>query len=635
MLSSLRIVTAGLLLFCSLLSAVQGFYEPGVPEQARQVPCRGFLLLDKQIECGLFTIPVDWAHLESGRGQIRYVKYPAASNVTRQGTIFLRPGFPYNSKSIVFNEESWFLGIAGQLHARTNGTYDLVLLDVRGQGDVDRTFPGAFTCFSSLVKKHAFYLEASAELGIEPAWDEGLNFLHEQTYEDAQNWLLLQSKMVERCLKEQDTTGLQYIGTSAVVRDLVSLADYFDGPGSPVNFWGAGDAALIGTYLLYMFPERSGRVVLEAPPVHTISDYTHSDSFESWLRAIQHAHGMLLNLAERCLGKDEASCTVMPNAVDLKAKITFWLGLIALARHRLLGWQNTLEVEANMTAHDSTLASVFDPADLGELYPNANVSLSGVLDILQRTMFGNDELGLGVMPIVCGDHATKYSPEAAEKRNAEIANELKDVIHTAPLFAPSIFPPLSSLCHLWPIRAVEPLPDLTNQSSHVPLASPPLVIQHALHPFSSVQSLGDLLPGIESVGSVTQLHADSLSFSVDTCMGRILLDYLMNGTLPTQSVCYGSEDTDTPPSPVPPPQADPSLLSMSHIASLWHKSSSAALLLTAGSGEVLWMLAAATLAFFAALAIKALKKRRMIRDGGAVSSDIQRDVKVAALLRSD
>ncbi|KAI1785049.1 hypothetical protein LXA43DRAFT_170790 [Ganoderma leucocontextum] len=45
------------------------------------------------------------------------------------------------------------------------------------------------------------------------------------------------------------------MGTAASARDLVAMADAFDGPGSPINFWGIGHGSLIGSYVLKMFPE--------------------------------------------------------------------------------------------------------------------------------------------------------------------------------------------------------------------------------------------------------------------------------------------------------------------------------------------------------------------------------------------
>ncbi|KAI9067458.1 hypothetical protein FKP32DRAFT_261803 [Trametes sanguinea] len=625
-LTKLSSVCSSVLLVVSLLSTTaRGSQQVEERDKAHPVPCRGLLVLDPRIECGQFDVPVDWAYPDGEHGQIRYIKHPAAANVTREGTIFLRPGAPFDKKFLTFNEETWFMGMAAQLHSSTNGTYDLVFFDVRGRGDLDRTFPGAFTCFNSFAKKRAFYLETSAELGIEPGWGQRMEFVREQTYEDAQNWLLLQSKMVEHCLKKQDTTKLKYIGTAAAVRDLLALADYFDGPGSKVNYWGLDHGALIGTYLLHMFPERAGRVVLQAPL--DPSEYTHSDSYEAWLRGVRYAHQAFRGFVGDCMGRDQtSSCNLVTNPTDGQARINALLGTLALARSKFIGWENSLGVDMNNTI----LASVVDPTVVEEVYPNLNSSLAGVVHLLQRMVDRDDELGLGTMPLICGDQAAAYSSEAAETRNIQVASELKDALHAAPLFAPSIFPPLSSLCHIWPIRAVEALPDLRAAPASN-LSQPPLVLQFAQDPFyRPAESLLAVLPGIQNVREVMQLRISPDGISPQTCMGRIAFAYLANGTLPTQRVCYGSEDTDTPPARL----VDKSRTApTSYLTSFWRKVSSAASLLAAGSDQTAWMVAEVTLACCAAVVMKVVKKRRP--HGGTVRLEGQEGLKVPLPLRSD
>ncbi|KAI9067457.1 hypothetical protein FKP32DRAFT_261824 [Trametes sanguinea] len=461
------------------------------------------------------------------------------------------------------------MNMAAHLHSSSYGTYDLVFFDVRGRGDLDSTFPGAFNCFNSLTKKRAFYLETSAELGIESVWGEGMEFLREQTHEDAQNWLLLQTKMVKHCLAKQDTTKLKYASTAAAVRDLLALADYFDGPGSKVNYWGIEYGALIGTYLLHMFPERAGRVVLQAPP--DPFEYTHSDAFEVWLRAVRYAHQTVRSFADDSgrTGRDQTPlCTA--------EKINTLLGTLALARSKFVGWQNSLDADTN----SPVLASVIDPAILEGVYPNMNSGLA-VVHLAQLMRGGTDELGLGTMPLVCGDQAVTYSPEAAEQRSVEMAGELKDALHAAPLFATSIFPPLSSLCHIWPIRAAETLPDL-RAVPPISFSHPPLVLQYAQEPFYRlVENLSAVLHGIQNVSTVLQ------------------------------RVCYGSEDTATPQAR---PVVKPNMALSSSITSSWLKASSAASLLTAGPEHIVCVVVG--LACCAAVAMRVLNKRRP--HGGSV-----------------
>ncbi|KAH9893341.1 hypothetical protein C8Q73DRAFT_528560 [Cubamyces lactineus] len=210
----------------------------------------------ERIECGLFDVPLDWAHPElASYEQIHYTKYLAASDVEREGTIFVDPGYHPTGPSLT-PQQRWMLYTAPILHNSTHGKYDIVIWNVRGySGHPSLTRPSQVKCFGTADERNEFYRGASAALGIEPPWGNRMEFVREQTYEDAKHWLRLQSMVVEKCVQKQNTTLLSYMGTAATVRDLVAMAEAFDGPGSLVNFWGMESGARVGQYLLQMFPE--------------------------------------------------------------------------------------------------------------------------------------------------------------------------------------------------------------------------------------------------------------------------------------------------------------------------------------------------------------------------------------------
>ena len=93
----------------------------------------------------------------------------------------------------------------------------------------------------------------------------------------------------EVCLKHKNGQFLPYVGTTATVRDLVAIAEYFDGKGCDINYYGLGYGTIIGNYLInskltvppvynpdlqpipLVFPDRIGRVILDGvqdPVVH-------------------------------------------------------------------------------------------------------------------------------------------------------------------------------------------------------------------------------------------------------------------------------------------------------------------------------------------------------------------------------
>lgn len=99
-------------------------------------------------------------------------------------------------------------------------------------------------------ERYDFYARAAAELGSEPKWNAQLHYKELQSDQDILLWHAIQEKVVEYRLSKVDTSMLRYMGTAATTRDLVAMADAFDGPGSPVNFLGIGHGSLIGSYLL-------------------------------------------------------------------------------------------------------------------------------------------------------------------------------------------------------------------------------------------------------------------------------------------------------------------------------------------------------------------------------------------------
>ena len=52
------------------------------------------------------------------------------------------------------------------------------------------------------------------------------------------------------CLKGPSSQYLTYVGTTATARDLVAIAEYFDGKGCDINYYGISYGTTIGNYLI-------------------------------------------------------------------------------------------------------------------------------------------------------------------------------------------------------------------------------------------------------------------------------------------------------------------------------------------------------------------------------------------------
>ena len=110
--------------------------------------------------------------------------------------------------------------------------------------------PGEIFCFDSLAEYNTFF-EGTIELtGIE----ETGNFIDpadiDALFAQAP---IIQKKYEEagqKCLDSENGKYLQYVGTSAAVRDMVSIANVLDGPDVPINYIGISYGTLIGSWFV-------------------------------------------------------------------------------------------------------------------------------------------------------------------------------------------------------------------------------------------------------------------------------------------------------------------------------------------------------------------------------------------------
>ncbi|KAJ3489226.1 hypothetical protein NLI96_g2274 [Meripilus lineatus] len=202
-----------------------------------------------------------------------------------------------------------------------------------------------------------------------------------------------------RCLSLQQTVSpslpyLKYMGTAATTRDLVSLADYLQGPGTPIHFWGLSHGTLIGSYLINMFPERTGRIILDGPV--DPRKYTSKPSYLAWEDDVVAVFGAFKTFSSRCR---RGACSI----INPK----------------------------------STGPSLMKPSDW-------------ILQI--RTLFGEVDGSepASIVATFCGDHAD----DPVDLSGVNITMELMEMNKRASLMR-GLFPSKRYLCHLWPERAVE------------------------------------------------------------------------------------------------------------------------------------------------------------------------------------
>ncbi|KAI0669575.1 hypothetical protein C8Q78DRAFT_1040904 [Trametes maxima] len=494
--------------------------------QDNRIDCRP-PLDDSRFECGLFDVPLDWANSSLGSGRIYYTRLPASAGVPRKGTIFVDPGEA--AAYTAADSWDWLQRRGDELHNSTGGGYDIVVWDARGLGSNNLTTPGPIQCFDSAEEKKSFYWQTSKDMGIDSLLNENLAFLRRQQPEDAERWLAVQSKMVEYCLQKQDTNTLRYMGTAATVRDLVAMADAFDGPGSPIIFWGMSYGARIGSYLTRMFPDRASRILLDAPQAPT-EDHVQN-AFEVWRRDILHANDTLTHFINECSKPSKGSadkCSLgNSEAPELAKPFNSFKIMLILAQLTYMGWRNAADVDL----YHPLLNHAFDSFEPMIFY-NEKLSVEDTIMGLNLFLQHHVSIDLGIMPIVCGDVLPEHDVDTSSRAHHDVVQHLRDDIHhdKSLIMAASAFPHLRSLCHLWPARATERLS--SDPLRTVEAAHSPLVVQYMADPLARRLPMTVVLPGVPNAHTMVQTPYADHHYIPHSCRGQVISKYLSEGELP-------------------------------------------------------------------------------------------------------
>ncbi|KAG8780060.1 hypothetical protein FRC12_023502 [Ceratobasidium sp. 428] len=247
-------------------------------------------------ECGRFEVPLDYQNDTVGKASLAVVRLQATQQ-PKLGTLFVNPGGPGGSGvGFMFSDGQVIMQAAG-------GQYDVVSWDPRGVGF---TNPRA-DCFQTGTEENAFWQGTIPRAGLEARGnftDPGdLAAFNAQVPEVD----VLLKQLGERCLKFSPNT-YQYVGSVAVVRDLLAMNDYLEGPNKTVNFWGLSYGTLLGAYLVNMFPDRVGRVVLDGVLDPVV--WSTRPGHEIWNLAVESADEAFTGFVTACAAAGPAGCAI-------------------------------------------------------------------------------------------------------------------------------------------------------------------------------------------------------------------------------------------------------------------------------------------------------------------------------------
>ena len=117
-------------------------------------------------------------------------------------------------------------------------------------------------CFPANGSREAFIANTVLDRGydISPNLTDASNRFHLiETQRDANTLYQAQFEVCNQTMGET----IRYAGTTSVVRDIDYINTLLAGNGSLINFYGLSYGTVMGQYLVNMFPDRVGRVVID------------------------------------------------------------------------------------------------------------------------------------------------------------------------------------------------------------------------------------------------------------------------------------------------------------------------------------------------------------------------------------
>ncbi|KAI0651010.1 alpha/beta-hydrolase [Trametes meyenii] len=518
-------------------------------------PCDPSLVKDPTLECSLFEIPLDYHDAYAGHGRLALVKANATGE--RHGTVFVNPGGPGQSGLEALD------GISDELLALTGGHYDVVSWDPRGVGPL--TVPGDTFCFDTVAEYDAFW-NGTIEL-------TGINMVGNFTHQADIDALLSQASLMQakyeelgrRCLEHPSGQFLRYVGTAATARDVAALADALDGPGSPINYIGISYGTILGSWLVNMFPERVGRVVIDG-----VIDPTFLANEETpfvWPRLISDADKVYEGFVTGCALAGPEGCPIASqgdSATDVDDTIQALLQLAhdAQLKNSSVSVRSTdVRVSILAVLYQPGLAASFANTTFPELLAAvksglpANATTSAVSALRVNMTAPADTSSLirrgrarnTMNPTTTYRFESILCSDSVDSRGTRMEDVFKNIIASSSsangseLFT-AVWPAQFYYCPFWPVRAVERYQGPFNKT----LVNKVLIVSNTFDPVTplfSAESTSRLL-GDNAVLVRQDAFGHTSISEPSQCLNQITLAYFTNGSLPEDNNTVCEVDAD-------------------------------------------------------------------------------------------
>jgi len=464
-------------------------------------------------QCGTVTVPLDYEHPDGRTITLALKKLPASDGDAEHGSLFTNPGGPGDSGVESMKDPA-------AMPEELRGAYDIIGFDPRGVG---QSTP--ITCWTDDEIRQSLTDPGNGD--ISPT-----NPLRGVTSKNvpAQEKIDRGAANAARCAQHSEVPELlDHVGTRDVARDLDVLRA--TNGNAKLNYLGTSYGTHIGAVYADFFPDRVGRVVLNAamdPSRHR----TDSDA-----EVIAFKEGALRQYVEHCQAHD--GCPLTGSTDEAIAQLTAFvdgldqdpltapdssitvntqdaIGIVQQYAVEKPDWDAlTAMLTPAMNNHDGTLM-VKAKQNSGEAPPTT---------VEEVVSSANSEIMFGA--VICNDYPDTGG--TASDWDAQTAAEKKNY----PFFG-GTSNAMEAYCRGWGHRGQTPPQETRAEGSEPILVIGTTGDSRTLYPWA--QSLTDQLDNGHLLTVKGYGHGASGS-----CAGAAIIGFLVNGTVPAEGATCTAE----------------------------------------------------------------------------------------------
>lgn len=321
--------------------------------------------------------------------------------------------------------------------------------------------------------------------------------------------LVNDSTMLADACSAEFSDQLQWVGSNAVVQDMEILRSKLKA--TKLNIIGSSFGTRITALYLERFPERSGRVILDAP---LSTDGKINTLLFKTAVAQQRSFDIML----------DACGTILPDCARTEVETAFVTRVNNLLNNKDLNTFNAFINLVSIAIEETETGKLLAPLLIDYAINGDPTDMFTIIDEYGLESDENERLSLE-KAVVCADDATRPSVET-------LLTKLMTLNETSDFFAEAILPTAAN-CAGWP-EAINPMTDI--RTSDAPTS---LVIGgtgDVRTPISWALETADAINGVfimsEHQGHTTVFTRDN------NCIDSIVVDFLLEGELPlNNTIC--------------------------------------------------------------------------------------------------